>query len=109
MGVGAGLYMCDVVKKFTFAISSPDEFFVIVAKRLDAIKMPLGMEAGLSPGDFVLDVGTQRSPPLKGYSPPQFSANVRCGQTAGWAKMPLGTEVNLGPGDVVLGGVAASP
>jgi len=26
MGVGAGLYMCDVVKKFTFAISSLDEF-----------------------------------------------------------------------------------
>jgi len=26
MGVGAGLYMCDLVKKFTFAISSPDEF-----------------------------------------------------------------------------------
>jgi len=27
IGVGAGLYMCDVVKKkFTFAISSPDEF-----------------------------------------------------------------------------------
>jgi len=26
MGVGAVLYMCDVVKKFTFAISSPDEF-----------------------------------------------------------------------------------
>ena len=26
MGVGAALYMCDVVvKKFTFAISSPDE------------------------------------------------------------------------------------
>ena len=26
MGVGADLYMCDVVvKKFTFAISSPDE------------------------------------------------------------------------------------
>ena len=25
MDVGAGLYMCDVVKKFTFAISSPDE------------------------------------------------------------------------------------
>jgi len=28
MGVGAGLYMCDVVKKFTFAISSPDEFLL---------------------------------------------------------------------------------
>jgi len=27
MGVGAGLYMYDVVEKFTFAISSPDEFF----------------------------------------------------------------------------------
>jgi len=27
MGVGAGLYMYDVVvKKFTFAISTPDEF-----------------------------------------------------------------------------------
>jgi len=29
MGVGAGLYMCDVVKKFTFAISSPDEFLFL--------------------------------------------------------------------------------
>jgi len=30
MGVVAGLYMYDVVvKKFTFAISSPDEFLVI--------------------------------------------------------------------------------
>ena len=29
MGVGAGLYMyVVVVKKFTFAISSPDEFFL---------------------------------------------------------------------------------
>jgi len=35
MGVGAGLYMCDVVKKkFTFAISSPDmtyNFYYLVA------------------------------------------------------------------------------
>jgi len=28
MGVGTGLYMCDVVKKFTFAISSPGEFLL---------------------------------------------------------------------------------
>jgi len=29
MGVGSGLYMCDVVvKKFTFAVSSPDEFLL---------------------------------------------------------------------------------
>jgi len=31
MGVGAGVYMCDVVvKKFTFAISFPDEFSCVV-------------------------------------------------------------------------------
>ena len=30
MAVGAGLYMYDVVvKKFTFAISSPDEFLFV--------------------------------------------------------------------------------
>jgi len=29
MGVGVGLYMGDVEKKFTFAISSPDEFLYI--------------------------------------------------------------------------------
>ena len=40
---------------------------------------------------------------LKGHSS-QFSAHVRCGQTAGWMKMPLGTEVGLGPGDIVLDG-----
>ena len=34
MGVGAGLYMCDVVKKFTFAISSPDEFLYVPPARL---------------------------------------------------------------------------
>jgi len=31
MGVGAGLYMyAVVVQKFTFAISSPDEFLLLV-------------------------------------------------------------------------------
>jgi len=31
MGVGAGLYMYDVViKKFTFAVSSPDEFLFLL-------------------------------------------------------------------------------
>jgi len=34
----------------------------------------------------------------------QFSAYVRCGQTAGWIKMPLGMKVGLGPGDFVLDG-----
>ena len=37
----------------------------------------------------------------------QFSANVCCGQTAGWIKTPLGTEVDLGPGHIVLDGVPA--
>jgi len=37
-------------------------------------------------------------------SPPQFSANVRCGQTAGWTKMPLGMEVGIGPGNCVRWG-----
>ena len=39
----------------------------------------------------------------KGHSP-QFSANVRYGQTARWIKMPLGMEVGLGPGDFVFDG-----
>ena len=55
--------------------------------------------------DIVLD-RDPGPPPLKVHSP-QFSANVRCGQTAGWIKMPLGTEVNLDSGDIVLDGVAA--
>ena len=47
-------------------------------------------------------------PSPKGHSP-QFSANVRCGQTSGWTKMPLGMEVGLGPGDFVLDGDPAPP
>ena len=41
MGVGAGLYMCDVVKKFTFAISSPDEFLFLVEKSYTIISETL--------------------------------------------------------------------
>jgi len=39
----------------------------------------------------------------------QFSANVHCGQTAGWTKMPLGMEVGLGPGDFVFDWDPATP
>ena len=51
------------------------------------------------------------SPPQKrgAVSPPQFSANVRCGQTCGWTKMPLGMEVGLGPGESVFDGDPAFP
>ena len=34
-------------------------------------KMPLGMELGLDPGDFVLD-GDPVAPPQKGGGPPHF-------------------------------------
>ena len=54
------------------------------------IKMSLGMEVGLSPGNFVLD-GDPVPLPNGGRSP-QFSAHVYCGAKAAWIKMPLGTE-----------------
>ena len=60
--------------------------------------MALGIEVGLSPEEFVL-VGDPAPPLVKEHSP-QFLANVRCGQTAGWTKMPLGMDVGLGPGVV---------
>ena len=65
------------------------------------IKMPLGTDVGLSPGDFVFD-GNPAPPSLKRGRSPQFSAHVYCGQMAAWIKMPLGTEVGLGPDDIVL-------
>jgi len=70
--------------------------------------MPLGMEVGLSPGDFVLD-GTQRLLPRKGAEPAQFSAHSYCGQTPGCIRMPLGMEVSHGHGDIVLDGDPAPP
>ena len=72
------------------------------------IKMPLGMEVGLSPGDFVLD-GDPALLPKKGVEPPQFLAHVYCGQTAEWINMPLGMEVGLSPGDTMLDGDPAPP
>jgi len=71
------------------------------------IKMPLGMEVGLSPSDFVLDGdaalldGDAAPTPQKGGGTPNFRP-VYCGQTAAWIKMPLGTEVGLGSDDIVL-------
>jgi len=71
------------------------------------MKMPLGMEIGLSPGDFVLHGDPALSSPKKGTEPPpQFLAHFYCGQTAACIKMPLplGMEVGLSPGDFVLDG-----
>ena len=48
------------------------------------MKLVLGMEVGLSPGDFVFD-GDPVPFPQKGRSlPPQFSAHFYCGQMAAW-------------------------
>jgi len=71
--------------------------------------MPLGIEVGLGPGDFVLDADTTRPSQKKGTEPPpHFSAHVHCGQMAEWIKMALGTEVGLGSGHIVLDGDPAS-
>ena len=69
--------------------------------------MPLGMELGLSPG--CVRWGPRSTLPKKrAEPPPQFSAHVYCGQTAGCIKMPLRTEVDLGPGHFVLDGFPLS-
>jgi len=70
------------------------------------IKMPLGMEEGLSPGDFLLDGDPAPSP--KWGRNPQFSAHVYCVQTAAWIKMLRSTEVGLGLRDIVLYGDPAT-
>jgi len=62
------------------------------------IKIPLGMDVGLCPGDFILDGDPV---PLPKKDVPKFSAHVYCGQTAGWIKMPRGMKVGLSPGDSV--------
>jgi len=69
------------------------------------MKLVLGMEVGLSPGDFVLD-GDPVPLSKKGRSPP-ISAHVYCDQMAGWIKMPLGMEVGLGPNHIVQDGDTA--
>jgi len=64
-------------------------------------KMPLGMELGLGPVDFVLDGDPLPSP--KGGSPKIFGPCLLWPN--GWmVKMVLGMEIGLNPGDYVLDG-----
>ena len=84
MGVGAGLSMyVVVVQKFTFAISSPDEFLsvcpvlsclsvtlVYCGQTAGWIKMALGTEVGLGPVHIVLDGDTTPLPKTAGRAPP---------------------------------------
>jgi len=59
MSVGAGLYMCDLVKKFTFAISSPDEFLLHSSQQ----KLVIHYNAlPLSPTKLPLRMGGIRTP-----------------------------------------------
>ena len=71
------------------------------------MKLVLGMEVGLSPGDFVLDGDS--APPKGGRAPPQFSAHFYCCQTAGYIKMALGMEVGLGLCDIEFDVDPATP
>jgi len=73
--------------------------------------MPLVMEVGLGPVDFVFDVDPATSEKRhihphptspKGGRALQFSAHLYCGQTAECINMPLGMDVSLSPGDFVL-------
>ena len=70
--------------------------------------MPLGMEVGLGPSDFVFD-GDLASPRKRGHIPTQFLAHVYCGQTAVCTRIPLGTEVGVSLGDIVLDRNPAPP
>jgi len=81
--------------------------FCYCGQTAGCIMMPLSMEVGFSPGDFVL-VGDPAILPKRGRSL-QFSANIYSGQTAAWIKMPLSTEVGLGLRGIVLDGDPASP
>jgi len=71
------------------------------------IKRPDWYGGSLGPGDFLLN-GDTAPPSTKKWGraphPPQFSAHIYCGQTAGWIKMALRMEVGLGPGHNVLDG-----
>ena len=73
------------------------------------MKLVLGTEVGLGPGDFVLDGDPTPLPKKRAEPPPQFSADFYCGQTARCMKMPLGMEVGLSPGDFVRWGPSPPP
>jgi len=73
------------------------------------IKMPLGTEVGLGPGDIVLDGNPPTPLPKKKGTRPSIFGRFYCGQTNGSLKMPLGREVGLGPVDIVLDGYPALP
>jgi len=88
------------------AAQPPPQFsaHVYCGKTAGWMKLVLGKDVGVSPGDFVLD-GDPMPFAQNGAEPPlQFSAHFYCAQTAGCIKMPLGMEIGLCPGEFVLDG-----
>ena len=65
--------------------------------------MPLGVEVGLSPGDFVLH-GDPAPSPKRRWSPNNFRPMSIAAKPAEWIKIPLGTEVGVRLRDIVLDG-----
>ena len=94
-----------VASRIFLAIENmPHRFSAHVHYRQTAgwIRIPLGTEVGLDPGDIVLD-GDPLPPHGKGHSSRHFYAHVCCGQTTEWIKVPPATD-RLGPCDIVLDG-----
>jgi len=72
------------------------------------IKIPLGTEVGLGPGEIVLD-GDPAPLQKRGTAAPILFGSCLLWPTAVWIKMPLGTEIGLGPCQIVLDGNRALP
>jgi len=66
------------------------------------MKLVLGTEVDLSPGDFVLDGDPAPSPPKGGGAPSPIFGPLLLWPNAGCIKMPLNMDVGLSPGDFVL-------
>jgi len=73
--------LCQMMTQLPLPKEAHPQFSVHVCcgQTVGWIKMPLGREVGLGPGDIVLDGGP--SCPLQRGTAPHFSAYVYCGQT----------------------------
>jgi len=81
---------------------------VYCGQTVGCIKMQLGREVGLGPGDIVLD----RDPPAPkggGTAAQHFAVDVYRGKTAGWIKMSLGMHIDLCLGHIALDGAQLTP
>ena len=82
---------------------------VYCSQTAEWLKLVLGMEVCLIPGDSVLDGNPVPFPQKGAEPPPQFSAHFYCRRRTACIKMPLGLELGLCPGDFVLDGDPVAP